>query len=236
MQKINLSDRPNHIRPYAALELKARAALPENDGSYEQALLLLETEYKRWKQTGEYNPSWLTQKVITALDKQATQRFVAGLVGVAMFMLPYFGKRRSLENASSVVSEYANAVGKSAFAFWNGAGWTEDNKRIVGDLSTIKQHFRRYRSVAHICAAEVTCSGYLTPRQPFEQAPEADACFIHTCLMFQSDFRKVANFSDWNLFEIQLSPTPEFSKAVSLVPDRDTVVNLFGPWLDTQEA
>lgn len=201
--------------------------------------MLFQSEYQRW-QTGpdEYEPSWLSQKLMTALRNQIGQRYTAGLVGIALWMLPHFGRKPSLETASAVVSEYGFSLctQKQGFVFWDSGQWNDFVKPINGDQRTIQKIFRTYRHVAHICAAEVAASEFIEPPKPFDFNALADLCFIVTAMIVQKKFESVENFSDWNLHEIVCSPPEEFlTKAVPLVPSAESVARLFGPWLDQHE-
>lgn len=235
MTIFNLSDEPNHIRQFAAAELRICSAFPSNDGSREQALLLARSEEARWRSIGPtgYEPTELVQTLLTSANRRTPRRTLAGMIALVMVAMDNAGYQMSLERASLAVSEYANDKGKIPFEFWNNGQWQIKDKPLTSDPNSLKSIFREFRSVAHICAAEVAVADSLTPGEPFEIRPEADSCFIHTVLYYQNRLRAAHNFSDWETLEIQLSPPAEFMGFGPLLAEQDRVIDLLRPWLDS---
>ncbi len=236
MGEIWLSDREHHVRPNASLELRINAALPQSDGSLDQALAIIELEKIRWETLGpdEYEPSWLAQTVMSALHRKIGRKTIAGLTALAMASLDNAGERMSLRMAAAVVSEFANSITGLQFVAWKGKVLEEGIKPLVGDEATIEKIFREYRSVAHICAAEVASADYLDFAHPFEVRPEADACFISTALYYQHRMRKAENFDRWALKEIRFSPPYAPDHYPPLLATEQLIENLIGPWLDSK--
>lgn len=234
MREIVLSDAPQHLRPNAFLELTAYAAYPEDKASIEQAVALLAHERARWSRQCEgsvYRPSGLALAVVESLKKTTGQRYICGLVALAMSALDNAGRTPSLEKAAEIVSEYTNYADKARFVFWRADGWTEKDIRLLGDFATIKRAFRQYRAVAHILAADIVSTEHLSLMHPFERSPEADACYFATVLYYQHRLRKVPNIDSWNLWEVRISPPYDPADFPPLLPSDDTLYGLLDPWL-----
>lgn len=238
MADICLSDRQRHVRTNACLELRINAAIPKDDGSLDQALAILALEKARWEARGTeiYEPSWLARTVLDALHRQIGRKTVAGLTALAMTCLDNAGKRMSLRSAAEVVAEYANSISGLQFIAWKGGAYEESVKPLVGDEATIKKIFREYRSVAHICAAEIAAADYLDFGLPFETKPEADACFISTAIYYQLRLQKAENSAQWGLRKIRFSPPYSIEDYPPLIANEQLVQNLIGPWLDSRTA
>lgn len=235
MIDIRVSDSEHRIGPNAILELRLHAALPQDDGSLEQAIAILKLERSRWEKLGEedYEPSWLARTVLTAMHRQVGRRTLAGYTALAMTCLDNAGKRMSLQKAAEIVSEYANSMPGLQFVVWKNGAYEKSVKPLVSDEQTIKSIFREYRSVAHICAAEVAAADYLDFGLPFEPTPEADACFISTAVHYQLRLQKAENFDHWSLKPI-LFPLPFSVKDYPpLLATEHLVQGLITPWLNS---
>jgi hypothetical protein len=235
MTTFNLSDRPEHIRQFAAAELRVCSLFPSNDGSREQALMLLRSEEARWRAFGPegHKPTELVGTLMTSAYRQTPRRTLAGMMALVMVAMEDLGYPMSLEKASSAVSEYANDKGSIPFEFWKNGKWYVKHKALTSDPNSLKSIFRKYRSVAHICAAEIAVADHLTNELLFEIKPEADSCFIHTVLYYQAKLSTAHNFSDWESLEIQLSPPAEFLHYGPLLAEQKRVKDLLKPLLDS---
>ena len=79
MRELNLSDRQNHIRDNYITELEIYSIYPEDKASREQALLLLNHEYQKWKTVGQehYTASALVSTLLTSFRGTAPRQFFA---------------------------------------------------------------------------------------------------------------------------------------------------------------
>jgi hypothetical protein len=233
MRTIDLTERFPDFPLYSRLVLNAHAALPEDDESRRQAYLLLGDELARCRSAGAdgYEPTWLSAKVLENLYHKYPRRFLTGLIAIAMVALDNAGQRMSLEKASEVVSEFSATTGSAQFLRWQGQAWQKNEKKLTYEKKSLQQIFREYRSVAHICAAEVILADFAKPHHPFETTPEVAEHFLLTALHYQRRLSAASNFSEWNLWHIIASPPPETDGIELLLPSDELLEWLLRPWL-----
>lgn len=219
----------------AAILLKIHASFPKDIDSVAQAMSLFDDERHRWFCLGpyRYSPTAFSETARDAIHRQAGQRAIAGLVGVALTALDNAGQSMSLNLAAKVVSEFSYKHGKMEMLFWKDRTWRKDSKLLTGDRPSVAKIFRKYRSVAHIVAAEICSQEYLLPPHPFQNAPDADASFVATAIYFQLRLKKAGSFDDWGLREISLPPHEFCETYAPLLPTKELTQSLIGPWLDS---
>lgn len=73
---------------------------------------------------------------------------------------------------------------------------------VTSDPSSVESIFRRYRSVAHICAARVSSAGYLAVAHLWDETAEVPASLIQTSAEFQTALEEATDTTLWNLWDV----------------------------------
>ena len=196
------------VNPLSATCLQVLCAFPEDDASMRQAIAILGDEYQRFVQLGpkDYCFSDVCQCVLDRMAKSAGQRFVAGGVALAMLRLRQLGERASLESASRLVSEVVYMRGKVVAYRYTGKEISVKEAIVPSDQADIKDAWRRYRSVAPYCAAQIVTEIITNPlRHPFEADDVVTAKTISTSVAIHSTLStNVKESVGWNFWHINL--------------------------------
>ncbi|WP_171120899.1 hypothetical protein [Ruegeria sp. HKCCA5463] len=199
---INQND--GSIKPTAVQSLDILAFYAYDDKSALQALQLLQSEFhSHHSDPKNWRFSDVTQSVLHALNKRSAQVYLSGIVALIMAHLNEDGSPTSINEASKIASELAYSSDKILFKVPKPNGWDYQEKAIVGDISTIKSYFRKYRSAAHICAAKTLIGADSGPSHPMVQPLPKTLKLVSTVSHYQRIIEAWPSVSDWNLWKVQ---------------------------------
>lgn len=220
----------------ARMYLKLFEAYPIDTASREQAMLVAAHEKQRWldAEPGKYVTSSLVHSLIQAISKADGQRGACGLVGLAMFALRYLDIEPSLKRASALVSDFVEDNRRIELVQWFHNDMREVSRPIPKDIPTIQTCFRSHRSVAHIIAAEMSCSFEHKPKLLFGWSVQETEEFVATAYYFQEVFRSVHNFEEWGLWEIASPPEGVKFQCEPILPTTEAFLNFVGVWISRQ--
>lgn len=223
VRHIILSDDGFHVAEDAYHRLFSVCYFPESPRDQAQALFIAKLERDEFQRVSEdqYKPSEIMQVAAQLVEKRTTQLYSVGLVAISFLWLKHSGFKPSLNRASIIASRSACEFGKIT---WRSSIRPKDHdkvKPVTGDAATVERLFRRYRSVAHICAARVSAGGYLEQVHLWDQTPEVTGAMIQTTASFQDALERATDVSSWNLWDVRRHFPAELGEAPVLVPDDD---------------
>jgi hypothetical protein len=223
VRHIVLSEDGIHVAPNAFHRLLATCFFPENTRDQQQALLIAEIEKQEFLRVGaaNYQPSEIVLAVSQMIERRTAQLYCAGFVGVSYVWLQMNGFRPSLNRASIIASHAILEFGKVTWRPSLNPSAKERTKPVTGDAATVERIFRKYRSVAHICAARVSAASYLEETHVWDQVPDVVAAMIHTSRAFQVALEKATDTGPWNLWDVKKYFPAELAEAPLLAPDVD---------------
>lgn len=219
MRHIVLSPDGVRTAPDAYNRLLAVCFFPESPRDQEQAILIAEMERAEFLSVGEesYTPSEILKATAQIMDKRTTQLFSVGFVAIAYVWLKGNGVRPSLNRASIIASHAAFEFGKITFRPSLDPAAKARAKPVTGDAATLERLFRKYRSVAHICAARVSAGEFLEDIHLWDQVPEVVASIIRTSASFQLALEKATDVGTWNLWDVKRFFPSELEDAPVLI-------------------
>ncbi|WP_227287461.1 hypothetical protein [Boseongicola sp. H5] len=229
MRHLILSRDGLHTEPDAYHRLLAACFFPESPRDQEQAVMIAAIERAEFLRVGQegYKPSEILQVTAKLIEKRSTQLYSVGFIAVAYIWLRSNGLRPSLNRASIIASHAAYDFGKVTFRPGLDPNGQEQVKPVTGDAASLEKIFRKYRSVAHICAARVSASEYLEDTHMWDQVPEVVASIIRTTAAFQLALEGVTDVSSWNLWDVKRYFPAELNAAPVLVGEDNLLV-----WVD----
>lgn len=211
--------------------MMAHMYFPKSRADREQALLLLNHERERYERLGsEYQSSDIVSAVVARVRKSEGQRYVAGLVAIAMVGLKLINKLDSLETASKIVSEYCYDNPIVNFSGGIGNDVQEFTVKPRTGPKNIRNAFRDFAPVAHICAANISSSSYLAPRSIFSRAPLAEACCIQTAAYFQMSLKDKFAKEQWRVLDVVGQLPASMQGIPALLPENQVSFALFDPY------
>ena len=205
MRHIILSDDGYHVAHNAYHRLLATGYFPESPRDQEQGLFIAALEQAEFNRVGQqnYQPSEIMQAASRLVEKRTAQIYLVGFVALSFVWLKFNGQTPSLNRASIIASCAANEFGRIRWRAGLNPTGDEKETPVTSDHSTVERIFRKYRSVAHICAANVSASEYLEVLHLWDQAPEVIASMIQTCAAFQVALEGATDVSDWNIWDVK---------------------------------
>ncbi len=221
MRHIILSEDGIHPVEDAYHRLMSVCFFPESPRDQAQAHFIAWLEKDEFLRVpeGEYRPSEIFQATAQMIENRTAQLFGVGLVALAFIVLKANGYRPSLNRASIVASYSACEFGAITWRSGLDPTGKEKVKPVTGDAATLARLFRRYRSVAHICAARVSASGYLEHLHIWDQPPEVVGAMIQTSASIQVTLEETTDVSSWNLWDVKTYFPAELGHAPVLVPE-----------------
>jgi len=230
MRHIVLTDDGFNLAENAHLRLLAVSYFPESARDQEQGFFIAAMEQAEFARVGpeNYVASEITQATFHSLQKRTAQLYLVGFVAVCMTWLKSIGQIPSLNRASIIASCAANEFGKIRWASALDLTKTERLTAVPSDPPTIAQIFRRYRSVAHIWAAQAASSHYLEPLHIWDSPPEVTGTMIKTSAVFQKLLEHSVDTSAWDLWDM----TRHFPKSLDGWPVLVPQSELLG-WMET---
>lgn len=205
MRQIVLSDDGVTVAPDALHRLLTTAYFPESPRDQELALFIGRTEKAEFDRVGAelYQPSEIMQAIAQLVMKRSAQFYLTGFMVVTLVWLKTNGHKPSLNRASIIASCAANEFGKVT---WR-SSITPSGKQLqaaaTSDQASLERIFRRYRSVAHVFAADISSTHYLEPSHLFDKSPEVIGALLMTCATFQSALEDCMDTSDWDLWDVK---------------------------------
>ena len=223
MRHVVLSEDGIHLVNDAYHRLLAVCFFPESPRDQAQALFIAKLESAEFLRVpeGQYRPSEILHVVAQLIEKRTAQLYSVGLVAISFLWLRRSGYTPSLNRASIIASCAACEFGRVTWRSGLNPGGQNKSKPVTGDAATVERIFRRYRSVAHICAARISASGYLEPTHLWDVTPEVTTAVIQTCASFQVALERATDVSKWNLWDVKTYFPTELNDAPVLVPEDD---------------
>jgi len=229
MRHLILSHDGFHTAPDAYHCLLAACFFPESPRDQEQALMIAEIERAEYLRVGEanYTPSEILRITAKLVEKRTTQMYSVGFIAVAYIWLKSNGLCPSLNRASIIASHAAYEFGKITYRPSLDPAAKETAKSVTGDPSSLERLFRKYRSVAHICAARVSANEFLDETHIWDRVPEVEASIISTSAAFQMALEEVTDVSSWNIWDVRRYFPAELKDAPVLVGEDNLLA-----WVD----
>lgn len=229
MRHLILSRDGFHTAPDAHHRLLAACFFPESPRDQEQAVMIAAIEQAEFLRVGAegYQPSEILRSIAKIIEKRTTQLYSVGFIAIAYIWLRSNGLRPSLNRASIIASHAAYDFGKITFRPGLDPNGKENAKPVTGDAASLEKVFRKYRSVAHICAARVSASEFLEDTHMWDQTPEVVASIIRTTAAFQMALEGATDVSGWNLWDVKRYFPAELNDAPVLVGMENLLV-----WVD----
>lgn len=232
MRRIELSNESGELCENAYMRMMSHVYFPESEVDREQGLLLYRAEMKRFQEVGEnvYRPSEVFKALINILKGRMGQIHTCGCVAIAMCELDGQGKEMSLNTAAKMVSEMNGEYRKMDWvSYWDGEPIVQSKKTISSDRD-VKEAFRVYKSVAHICCAMASLSEHLSPRHPLDRAPDVEGCIIATALFYQKKLQKAPRASHWDMWDLATNFPQDLQSFPPLLPSRTLIDLMFEPY------
>ena len=185
--------------------LLAACFFPESIRDQLQTLVIADIERAEFLRVGEenYKPSDIMSSAAQMVEKRAAQLYVVGFVALAFIWLKVNGFSPSLNRASIIASCAANEFRGVTLRPGLKPKGADQFKAVPSDPATIESIFRKYRSVAHICAARISTAGYLEHTHLWDETPEVTASIMQTCAAFQTALEDVTNTASWNIWDVK---------------------------------
>lgn len=220
---IILSDDGHNVADNAFHRLLAVTFFPESPRDQEQALFIAKLEQDEFRRVGQegYQPTEILTAISQLIEKRSAQLYCAGLVSLTFIWLKHHGYTPSLNRASIIASCAACEFGQISWRPVLNPNSPDQFKPVTGDAATVERIFRKYRSVAHICAARVSAAGYLETTHLWDDAPEVTASLLQTSAAFQNALEAVTDVSGWNLWDVNKHFPAVLGGWPVLVPDND---------------
>ncbi len=214
--KFSIGDENSHVARFSTLLMDSLAFIYEDTDGFEAIRAILLKEFERFDEHGlSVKPMKVTMSLLNALNPRSQQVHVAGQVALTMFVLKKSGLHHSQEAAVEIVAKLNEQSFKQEFSHWDlgKRQLVTKDVQVRSDPSNVRKAFVLYRKAAHICAARIVASEYLSQEPQYEPAPLAASCYIFTALAFQEFFADELGRTDWNLrmisYDLVLHPDAE---------------------------
>lgn len=204
MQHLILSDDGFNVAHNAYHRLVAAIYFPLSARDQQQALILADIEKAEFVRVGgaKYKPTEIFRAASRIAEKRTAHIYLTGFVALSYIWQKDFGQSPSLNRSAIIASCAANSFGKIRWRPAIDPFGKERATSVTSDLSSVERIFRKYRSVAHICAAHVAASEYLAPTHLWDEVPEVTASLITNAAMYQAGLSVSTNTSGWNIWDV----------------------------------
>lgn len=221
MRHIVLSDDGFDVASNAYHRLLVVSFLPESPRDQEQGLLIGAMEQAVFDRVGaeHYQPSEIMDGISRLLQKRTAQYYLTGFMCIALVWLKISGQTPSLNRASIITSCAANDFQKIRWQRALDPGGKEYLTAATSDPASLERIFRKYRCVAHLCAADISSTHYLQPAHLFDKSPEVIGALLMTCATFQAALEDCMNTRDWNLWDVKRHFPASLNGWPALFPD-----------------
>lgn len=238
MRAISLSDAQGRLHDEAMFQLVVHGFFPDSEEDREMAMTMIRHERSRLSRVGPdaYKMSKLTCDALRKAENKNATMTLCGLTAIVMAGRGFMGQSMALKPSAEIVSELIYATGRVKWVSYVTGQPKEKSMKATGDASNIEKAFRKYRSVAHICAARVATAEYLAPLPLLERAPEAEACLLATAAWHQAALSRAPNFARWDVWDVLSTLPQEILSYPPLVPSEEVLCNIWRPWDERQSA
>ena len=232
MRRIDISNPDGTLHEDAYVRILAHCYFPESEVDRNQALILYKDEAARFRALGPdaYKVSKVFKSFVGTLAGPIGKYYACGWVAAAMCELDGQGHEMSLNTAARMVAEMNGEYRRLEWVDFWGTEPKVGHKKTISTERDIKQAFREYQSVAHICAASVTSGEHLDSIHPLDRAPDCEACLIATAAFYQKKLQKAPRSSQWNMWDIAESAPSELQYYPPLLPSRQLLDAVFEPY------
>lgn len=205
MRHIVLSDNGVDVAPNALLRLLVVSYFPDSSRDREQGLFIGSMEKAEFDRVGaeNYRPSEIMEGLSRLIQKRTAQYYMTGFMCITLAWLKARGQKPSLNRASIIAAAAANDMRS---IFWQralGPGGATNRTAATSDPASLERIFRKYRSVAHLYAADISSTEYLEPAHLFDKSPEVTGALLQTCAMFQTGLEDCMDTSSWDLWDVK---------------------------------
>lgn len=223
MRHLVLSDDGFSVAPNAAHRMLAACFFPESARDQAQAQFIAAVEQAEYLTVGadHYQPSEIMVAASNLIEKRAAQLYSVGFMAFAYLWLAKTPYKPSLRRASIVASCSAAEFGKVTWRAGLDPKGKDKVQPMTDDPASLQKTFRKYRSVAHICAARVAASGYLEHAHIWDQTPVATEALIQTAVTVQAKLQEITDTSTWDIWDLTRHYPASLSGSAVLVPDDD---------------
>jgi hypothetical protein len=223
MRHIILSDDGVHLAHNAAHRVMAACYFPESPRDQAQGLYIAALEQDEFRNVGadHYRPSEIMLAVANLIEKRTAQLYSVGFMAFAYLWLAKSPYKPSLRRASIIASCSAGAFGKMTWRAGLDPGGKDKAQPMTDDPASLQKTFRKYRSVAHICAARVAAGGYFEHAHIWDDAPVATEALIQTAVTIQAKLQEIIDTSAWDIWDLTRHYPASLSGSAVLLPDDD---------------
>ncbi len=236
MKIISLSDDGVRFSESAYYRMLAHCFFQNSEADRELAMLIANYETTRFRELGpeNYSMSEIGKLIFLSVEKRSARMAICGYVTIVMCFNKMFGRSPSLYLASKIVSEMCHRYGKIELVSQINGKLEIRKIGATDDPPSIQNIFREYRSVAHICAARVSCVEYIEIPAIFDRAPLVENCIISTAAYFQQLMQEIPKSSEWELWDVRSTLPEEAGDYPPLLPSQDKLNLIFEPYLTDQ--
>lgn len=223
MRHIVLSDDGQTVAPKAAHRMLATCFFPESPRDHAQALFIADLEQEEYRRIGadHYQPSEIMLAASNLIEKRSAQLYSVGFMVFAYLWLSKTPYRPSLRRASIITSYSAGEFGKISWRAGLDPQGKDKVQPVTDDPASLQQTFRKYRSVAHICAARVAAGAYLEHAHIWDETPVATEALIQTAVTIQARLQEITDTSTWDIWDLTRHYPASLSGSPVLLPDDD---------------
>lgn len=233
--RIDLSEDGNSIHPLAFFNAMSFLYFPSCEASRRQAVLIAQDERMRAERDSEAKVSDLTHSTIVAVSKKSAQRQIVGLMTLALVAAKAYGVNQSQEACAEVVSEMVNNMPEGAsveFLLHTKNGVSTLKQRLRGAPENIKDTFRKYRAVAHLCGAEILADPRAPEANPFLPNIDYESRFLATASAFQRELSELYAAKGWWIWDIDGAVPKALREVEHFDLFRSQLDKLFEPYLN----
>lgn len=187
------------MRPNAEAVIYSVIAEADDAASRHQLQLLWADETRRYVELGResYTPSALSQKILARYRKSSAQRFAAGMVALSFLIQSSLGEP-SLNAAIDITQRATKHYHQSNKRFLEQMNFREGAFRTqdlipVTDWRGIEKAHTRFRRVAHLLAADLIATSFLSARDPINRSPTFMHRFIATAAHIEHQLKSRAS-------------------------------------------
>ena len=230
---VHLSDDGFNFRNDAHFEILTHLYYPNAVDARSQAMMLFRSELDKYQTLGSnWVPSDISSKILESIEKRSGQFAVVGLTAIVLAMLNYLsqgGVRATLHRAALIVDAFIEVSPKFDFVtFSKGVKVTKSFPLTLG-VNEISKLYRSHRTVAHICAAQLSCAEFFETDPLLGWGKEAIGCFCLTVADFQEHLKITENAMRYTLVDIAGVLPREAREYVPLRPSMETTDALIWP-------
>jgi hypothetical protein len=221
MRHIILTDDGYTVAANASHRMLAACFFPESPRDQAQALFIAALEQEEFRNAGadHYRPSEIMLAASNLVEKRTAQLYSVGFMVFAYLWLAKSPYRPSLRRASILASCSAGEFGGITWRAGLDPKGKDKVQPMTDDPASLQRTFRKYRSVAHICAARVAAGGYFEHGHLWDDTPLATEALIQTAVTIQARLQEITDTSTWNIWDLTRHYPASLSGSPVLLPD-----------------